>query len=78
MLTMARTETHGSSFSPWQAAAPPIENVPVGHGMISDVFSGHMDPAGQRYMLLLAQNDPAGQMVQTSRELKNMPGAQPA
>jgi hypothetical protein len=45
--------------------------------MGSDVFSGHMDPAGQGYMLLLTQNDPAGQTMHASCELKNLPGAQP-
>jgi hypothetical protein len=69
LLELDQKEANGAGFSPWQVAAPPVEKNRSGHGVGSDEFPGHMDPAGQRYMLLLAQNDPAGQTVQASCEL---------
>jgi hypothetical protein len=50
----------------WQVAPPLAEKVPMGHAVGCEVFAGHMEPAGQRYALLLAQNDPAGHAVHAS------------
>jgi hypothetical protein len=74
---VGQIKTHGTGLLPWQVAAPPVEKVPMGQAMGSDVFAGHIDPTGQRNVLLLAQTDPAGQTVHASCALKNMPGAQP-